>query len=221
MTEIPRTIHRLWLGGEEPAWTQPFAETWCRGDWQVLQWDEESIAGLFPLQNQAVYDAAPVLAPDHVGQLRSDVLRYEILRDFGGVWVDADFECLRPIDELIEGLDAFAAWELEPVWVNNAILGAAPGHPFLSELVDRLESNVERNIGYKPNVMTGPWFVTETWKELGEPIAVLPEKRFYPFRWDEVEQYRPGEVDPQEEWPQACAVHWWRNKRREKGLLPS
>jgi hypothetical protein len=32
---------------------------------------------------------------------KSDILRYEILSQFGGIYVDCDFECLKPFDDLL------------------------------------------------------------------------------------------------------------------------
>lgn len=210
---IPRTIHRLWLGGPEPAWTAGFADAWRQPGWALRQWADENVRELFPLLNQDLYDRAPEIAPDHVGQFRSDILRYEILHRFGGVWVDADFECLRPIDPLLEGVECFAAWEVEGRWVNNAILGATPDHPFLAALVDGLAANVERKLGSKPNKLTGPQYLTPLYRQHASRVTVLPKRLFYPYLWSEIDQHRPGD-----DFAGAYAVHHWNNRRREKGI---
>ena len=55
---------------------------------------------------------------------RSDIIRLEVLFRFGGVYVDTDVECLRPIDPLLrEGADFFAAY-MRPGTVNNAVIGS-------------------------------------------------------------------------------------------------
>lgn len=208
---IPRRIHRIWLGGEEPEWMRGFANTWSRPGWEIWQWTDANVRTLFPLVNQDVYDRAEELAPDHVGQLRSDVLRYEILLRHGGVYVDADFECLRPIDELIDELHCFAAWEAPGRWINNAILGCVPGHHFIAKVVAGLRESVARNAGAKPNKLTGPQYLTRVWHDFGAHVAVLDKRLFYPYTWAELE--RGGE-----EFPDAYAVHHWANRRRERGV---
>lgn len=213
MSEVPRTVHRLWIGGPEPEWLAGFAATWERPGWTLRRWDDESVAELFPLRNQAVYDGAPAIAPDHVGQLRSDVLRYEILHRFGGVWVDADFECLRPIDPLLAGVECFAAWEQPRRWINQAILGAVPGHPFIDSLIDGLPASVEANRGFKPNRMSGPQFVTAQWLHHGRGVKIFDRELFYPYGFAEIADHGPGE-----EWPNAYAAHHWGNRRREKAV---
>lgn len=210
---IPRVVHRLWLGGEEPEWTRPFASTWEQPGWELRQWGEEEVADLFPLRNQSVYDRAPRLCPDHVGQLRSDVLRYEILERFGGVYVDADFECLRPIDDLLRGVDCFAAWEIQGKWINNAILGAVPTHPFIERLIQGLPASVRRNRGAKPNRISGPQYVTRSWRHDGSRVRIFDQRLFYPYGFADI-----AEHGPDEEWPKAYAAHHWANRRREQGV---
>lgn len=208
---VPRVIHRLWIGGAEPEWTQPFAESWLHPGWELRRWSDANVGELFPLRNQAIYDAAAEIAPDHVGQLRSDVLRYEILHRFGGIWVDADMECLRPLDELLEGISCFAAWEVEGRWVNNAILGSTAGHPFLEGLISGLAASVERNRGRKPNRISGPQYLTRLWRRGSHGLMVFPQECFYPYGFDEIAEHGLGE-----DWPGAYAVHHWANRRREK-----
>lgn len=210
---IPRIIHRIWLGGPEPEWTAGFADTWRQPGWRVVEWDDELVAGLGPLHNQGIFDAAEDLAPDHIGQLRSDVVRLELLYRFGGVYVDADFECLRPIDPHIEGIACFAAWEAQGRWVNNAIMGAVPFHPFVERLIDGLAGNVLRNRGSKPNKLSGPQYLTRMWREQRDDVVVLPQSLFYPYGFADIRSHGPGD-----EWPDAVAVHHWQNKRREQGV---
>ena len=63
-----------------------FVDGWAdlHPSWDVKVWGEDDLTDL---TNQAIYDSA---RGDHAGQLRSDVARYEILRDHGGVYLDCD-----------------------------------------------------------------------------------------------------------------------------------
>jgi mannosyltransferase OCH1-like enzyme len=77
-----------------------------------------------------LYDATPDLVVDHkVGQLRSNLARYEILREHGGVWLDADVQPLRPLDGLCRP-DVFAGWERQDEFIGTSVLGGVAGHPF-------------------------------------------------------------------------------------------
>lgn len=213
---IPRVIHRVWIGGEEPEWTREFAEGWKLPGWQLRQWDDENVEELFPLRNQMFYDNADLYAPDHVGQLRTDVLRYEILERFGGVYVDADLECVKPPDKLLDGADCFAVWEVDGIWVNNAFMGSVPTHPFIESLVTKLPFSVKANVGTKPNKMTGPKFITNALSAYrGDQVVVYPQITAYPYAWNEVEGASRKAVAPFRTYPEVFAIHHWGNKRRE------
>lgn len=200
-----KLLHRIWIGGPEPAWTREFAATWERPGWEVIQWDDDSIKTLFPLHNQRLFDEAESIAPLNVGQFRTDVLRYEILFRYGGVYVDADFELLTTIDDL--DAPCWAAWETQDVWVNNAIMGAMKFHPFIWGLIEDLAGNVARNRGARPNVMSGPQFLT---KSRDETLTVYPEAWFYPYLWDN--------LNYDGDYGEARAVHHWANRRRQRNI---
>jgi hypothetical protein len=163
-----------------------------------------------PLRNRGLYDRADELCPGLSGQLRSDIVRYELLEQFGGVWIDTDFECLKPIDGLLDGVDCFVG-RVTSEWLNNAIMGSVPGHPFLTRLVDGLPASIAANPGAAPRVVSGPQYLTKQWRKHGDGVCVFPAKLFYPYLWSEL---RRGH----DYFPEAYAVHHWGNRRRERGV---
>lgn len=208
---IPATLHQIWIGPDPlPAEYAAYAQTWQQHHpgWEYRLWTEEQLP---VMRNRALYDEADELVPEHsVWQFRADVLRYEILWNLGGVYVDIDFECLAPIDPLIAGVEAFAAWEAQDRWVNNAILGAEPGHPFIDRLITGLAGSVAHHRGQRPNVSTGPQYLTGLWRRHRDELTVLPQALFYPYSYADVGT--PREHGP---WPDGTvAVHHWANRRR-------
>ncbi len=124
MQEIPKVLHQIWVGpGQLPASASAFTASWQRHhpDWQMHLWTDENIPQ--PLFNQTIYDQTRIPAQ------RADILRHELLYRFGGVYVDIDFECLRSLDSLLQGVTYFFGEEL-PGRPGLAILGSSPGHPF-------------------------------------------------------------------------------------------
>jgi len=113
----------------------------------------------------------------------SDLLRYEILRRHGGVYVDTDVECLRPIDELLTGVVAFAGFEL-PGRLGTAVMGAVPGHAAMEELT--LLASVACGHGPYP-ASTGPALANMVLPEYDD-ITLFSADRFYPVLWDGVER---------------------------------
>ena len=125
---IPHIVHQIWLGDSPlPAEFEGYRESWARHhpQWEIRFWTETNLPeGLRP----EVYELLrhPVE--------RSDILRLELLLREGGVYVDTDFECLRPLDPLLGGVDFFCAY-LKEGRVNNAIIGAVPGHPLPARML--------------------------------------------------------------------------------------
>lgn len=69
---------------------------------------------------------------------RSDVFRLEVLWRFGGVYVDADLECLRPIEQLI-GDATFTIGRSRRGRVDTSVLGAVARHPILDRALDEIQ----------------------------------------------------------------------------------
>lgn len=211
---IPRVVHHIWLGGPLPEHLEAYVESWrqVHPDWAHRMWTDKTLP---ELTNQDVFDrAAEIVGPAELGQLRADIARIEILHRYGGVYVDADMEARKHLDPLLE-VECFAGFE-DPKrrWVNNAVLGSIPGHPFLAALIEQLPESCEaaQRAGIRrPNRFSGPQFVTPIWSNrFRESVTVHPSTYFYPYSWSELD--RQGE-----EFPDAYAVHHWNHRRMTRG----
>lgn len=68
---------------------------------------------------------------------RSDIIRYLILYKLGGIYLDLDIKCLKPLDFFLT-VDWISPPGL-PVGLNNAFMAVAPGHPFLKHTIENIE----------------------------------------------------------------------------------
>lgn len=147
------------------------------------------------LSNQSAFNTARSPAD------ASNVLRYELLLTFGGVYIDTDFFCQKPLDSLIDDEEAFVAEQPDGT-INNAIMGAVPGHSFLRSLVDRLPDHIDTlPVRARSTVRSGPFYLTEVLKAHSN-VTVFPPSLFYPYNWNE--RWRRNEP-----FPNAYAVHHW------------
>ena len=176
--------------------------------WELIEWGARALP---ELANQSLYDRAEAIAPENTGQFRADIARLELLYMFGGVYLDCDMEPRKPLDPLLESVGLFAAWETDDVWINNAIMGAPPADPFIGALILGLGSSVRKHQGARPNVMSGPQYLTRMYRNFKPKMTLFPSKLFYPYGFSELD--REGE-----DFPDAYLVHKWANKRSARGI---
>jgi methyltransferase family protein/glycosyl transferase-like sugar-binding protein len=182
---IPRVFHQIWLGPEPlPAEFEPFQESWRRHHpgWELKLWGEDNLPA--DLRRAEVYDT------ERQPVERADILRLELVWRFGGVYLDTDYECLRPIDGLLEGVDFFTglmkrAGASKPARVNNAIFGAVPGHPLLDRALDELRVH-EPGARYDKH-LSGAMFFNALVMD-NPDVTIFPPEVFYPATDQEREQ---------------------------------
>lgn len=179
---IPKIIHQIWIGGPVPEAFKPLMESWTRThmgpEWEYKLWTDDNVHEI-KLHNQEYYDSE-----ENPG-LKSDILKWEIIHQIGGVYVDTDFECLKSIEILHYQYDFYTAYQpLDTMYVQlgAAIFAAAPGHPILEHCVKTLEADKnQQGIPAK----TGPIHFTKSFYAVGGKTEgmidiAFPAYYFYP-----------------------------------------
>jgi mannosyltransferase OCH1-like enzyme len=191
MTDIPRIIHQTWRNQDVPQYLRRFQASWLENhpDWQYRLWTDQAnrqlISDYYP-EFLSVYDA--YLLPIQC----ADAIRYFILHHFGGLYVDLDFECLRPLDPTFNGRICVFGSEPRahalaygmPIIIGNAIMASVPGHPLWPTVHEALvqRRNVLDRWGC-PDVLrsTGPLMLTDVVQRFStESVTVYPPEIFYP-----------------------------------------
>ena len=133
---IPKTIHYCWFGGKpKPTSVLRCIDSWRKycPDYEVKEWNE----GNFDV-NMTVYTRDAYQAGKYA--FVSDVTRFWVLYQEGGVYFDTDVEVIRPIDDLVER-GAFMGWEKADASGNMHVapglgLAAPKGFPLYKEVLD-------------------------------------------------------------------------------------
>ena len=137
---IPRLLHFVWLGPTPlPSRFHRVMDTWqeLHPDLQTTIWDDAAAAGL-PKANQAAFDAA-----DNMGE-KADLLRWEILWQYGGLCVDVDVECLASLETILSSTATFVAGlgnAEAAVEVHTSLVACAPGHPLIQLVLQTCAAN--------------------------------------------------------------------------------
>jgi hypothetical protein len=208
-----KIIHWWWDGPPCPEKYINFRDRWreLHPDWKLEIWNERRWLAEFGSTLIAGY----YLGRDrwskyaHEWGWKTNIARYVILHKYGGLWVDADLEPLRPIDPLIDQLDsqvdvnAVAALE-DTRHVNNAFFASPPGGNFISAVVDGLPARIQLRRGRPSNVVTGPHYLTQLNSDRSD-LLVLPKDLIYPVHWSELDR-RSGSF------PDSYTIHHWHRK---------
>lgn len=187
---IPKVIHRVWLGEDPmPDEFEYYGETWQRHhpDWEMRLWTDSNLPELrFPDAFERCRNHGE----------RSDVLRSELLLRFGGLYVDTDVECRKPLEPLIDDIPAFAAW-VRPGRIGSAVLGAEPGHP----AIERLLTEMQDRVGQGSQIEATVALLTDVLSAAPD-VEVFEPDTFYPYH----PRHNPANG---RDFPDAYAVHHW------------
>jgi hypothetical protein len=178
---IPRTLHLVWLNDtpRPPVYTR-LLERFSRinHNWTICEWDETAC-----VINRDVLDAIPAEAR----QYRSDVIRYEVLMRHGGVYADWDILWRRPLHPLCAA-PAFVGYESGNI-LCNAVIGAAPYHPYTTALVTRLTDSFRQCRELSHGV--GVHYATRTVIDFRASVSLLHKTAFHRL-------HGHGETTPEE-----------------------
>jgi Glycosyltransferase sugar-binding region containing DXD motif len=222
-------VHQIWLGSRPvPEHFLPWMDGVSRfsSGWEYRLWRDADLPEILSRS------LLPELIDD-AGQnpgLRADILRYEILRQQGGVYFDCDYELLQPMAHLLVPGCLHYGDEL-PSRPAIGFLASPPGYEFWGFLLRR----IRRGAGNAPSVwqdivrLSGPgafsaalWDWTGQWTgprlmlndEHAQPYAThFPDsdlvafwqETVYPY-WYETHTWREFS---RERYPRARAAHHW------------
>lgn len=204
---IPKIIHQIWIGDGVPEELYDFHKSWqlMHPDWTCYLWTQNNINEL-PLINRQYIDRAENPAE------KSDILRYELLYIYGGVYIDMDCEPLAPLDLLHYAYDFYVGicpLDTGLVQIGSAIIGATPHHPIMKACIDEIPKNYNNPL-LKNNITgkTGPILLTKKFIEHAEKTGLkdcaFPATYFYPM--GAVENYYAPDI--WQSWG-AFSVHHW------------
>ena len=205
---IPKLLHYVWVGGPLPEDRQAFLETWrqTNPDYTIVHWGNHNISDFKePMIEEAFKQRKWAKV--------ADIVRLLAVHQQGGIYLDTDFEVIRPLDNLLRNACFYGFQQIEstPDWIANGAFGATPRHWFIRDALNRL-LNMHSGYWERPTAF-GPKLITQLLRENGlqtysprgvkvKDVYLCPVPVFYPYHWTET--YRPNCIRPE-----TVAVHHW------------
>lgn len=202
-SKIPKIIHQIWFRKDEiiPEELIQFRHSWVKyhSDWQFIYWDEIKIKDFmsqFYPNMIAFFNELPLEIQ------RRDIIRYLILYNMGGLYVDYDYEALNNVSCLLTGSCNFSSEPSEhrlfyglDVYFNNAFMAAEPGAEFMRFIIDHMEASIEdvvfeNKIDYVLET-TGPKMLLKRYNEFTskESINIIDETLVSPLSKSDAVKY--------------------------------
>jgi mannosyltransferase OCH1-like enzyme len=153
--------------------------------WEYRLWTDEDLDQYVKTNVPEFY---PIFSAYPRPIMRADAIRYIMMRDFGGMYCDLDYEFIRPYDysgeDMILGIECSEENGHDLFQVANFFFASVPGHPFWQDIIDYLIANPP---GPNANVVdaTGPGMISKVWLANCDKYTnyrLEPKLFFSPFR---------------------------------------
>lgn len=197
---IPSLIHRTVpaeTSGQVEAWWKTFSDL-HDAEWVLRTWRD-------PLDPDDWPETSDLWDRCATGAQKAGLIRLEAIWTHGGIYVDSDVECYRPLSPL-RNLGCFVAgWE-DSKTIPDAVFAAPPHHPVTAELLDAARRSVEVGQGAwesGPGVFTK---ILPVAAERGDAL-LLPPGVMYPYHWKNKERDRSKDHKDAQPWS-LMAHHW-------------
>ncbi len=220
---IPAKLHFIWLGSVMPPDVELIINTWKlhHPGWEVHIWNDAKLPDFTWTSahtKKAFYEAKTWAE-------KADVLRYETLYQFGGVYSDIDIICYKSFNDLISQEASFIAGQEtnhiypgthHPLYICTALIAAAAGDAVIDYCLKHL-TTLEDRPGISQLIRTGPLLLSDACRHHlttthRERILVLPCSYFYPlpyFHNQTHKQLTANEIRRHFISQESMAVHLW------------
>lgn len=167
---IPKIIHFCWFGGNEKSeLIKACIESWKSHmpDWDIMEWNEENSPIEHPFVKKALSDKKYAFAADFV--------RFHVLNEYGGIYLDTDMEIIRDLTPLLK-YNFFSAYEDSDITkVSCGAIGSVRNNNIVRAVLDYYDQHHTYYIAV-------PQILGKIYNELeSDNSIILSKESFYPY----------------------------------------
>ncbi|MBU0763931.1 MAG: hypothetical protein KJ607_03750 [Bacteroidetes bacterium] len=180
---IPKIIHQTWKSENVPVRWRKFVSK-CQKlnpEWEYRLWTDHANNDFVEKEFPHFYN---IYSGFTKNIMRADVVRYLIMNKIGGVYLDLDYEVLKPFDftgfSVILPMNRSRTYGDPEDTLGNCILASVPGHIFWSDVLQALRENPVIVKEYTDVVCaTGPMLLTRIYNTGNYPDIHTPDRCFF------------------------------------------
>jgi len=186
---IPRIIHQTWKNNDIPDKWKLSSFMWKKHhpDWTYILWTDKMIRDYIMLgypQFLKLFDSYKYPIQ------RVDMIRYFILKDFGGIYSDLDLYPVENLDKYFKtNNDIYLVFSGNTYGsVTNSFMASKKNAPLWDEVLNNLHNKLPWFCIIKhAKIMfsTGPQFLTNVVKKYSNVVGLLPSNRFMAYNSNE------------------------------------
>lgn len=183
---IPKRIHYCWFGNNpKPRLIQKCIASWKRmlPDWEISEWNETNYD---VTKNNYIAEAYKQKKWAFV----VDYARFDILNQYGGVFLDTDVELLKPIPDSFLEYQAFTGFESEQT-VNPGLIYASQSNQSVLQAImntyenkqfgEKINGRMENIVDIVTGVLDSKGLKKDNSFQVIEGIAIFPKEYFCCF----------------------------------------
>lgn len=167
---IPKVIHYCWFGGKKkPKLIRDCITSWkvFLPDYQIVEWNEKNTDLSLPFVQKAYKSKKWAFVSDYV--------RFKVLYEHGGIYLDTDMLVLKPLDDLLHEACFFGAEENEII--SCGIIGSKMNNKFIQECLMKYEQmDLSSEINWMKIIITR--IVTDIFKVKYDFLEAIDKKRY-------------------------------------------
>jgi len=198
---IPKIIHQIWIG-PKPAPTT-LMDTWKNKhpDFEYIFWNEQEF-----VKRGMIFECQHKINEIEEINGKADIIRWEILYKYGGVFLDADSICIEPIDNELLSKPCFAGWEQEqvrPGLIATGTMGFPPRHPLVKSAVHWILTNEVSQLKSRQMAWqtVGPGLLTRMYNTgKYNDLYIFPSYSFLPIHLTGLEYKGHGKIYAFQAW---------------------
>ena len=202
--KIPKIFHFIWIGPNKlPLEYQKYIKSWIYNhpDWLIRIWTDKDI-------NEKNFSNIEYILKAKKYAQKADIMRYEIIYNYGGVYLDIDFVCYKNIEELLNGEFITCNGDFDCIdksVISMCFFASTINNEISKKLVDEIK-NTTINIK-SVNIETGPYYFGKIVNQFNDFIKLEP-RLLYPHTYNEFHNNDKNIIENKKK---AYGEHLWSN----------